>query len=161
MNITHIVFDLDGVLTDGRQHIDEQGQKIFKSVHCRDKTALRRLIESGYSVTVITMDDWPGAIKWFEEIGCSVVYARRKETIDLPWASCLGVGDDLSDIGFLMKCAVSFCPDDAHKGLTQIVDFITDKKGGSGIVEEIEAFLLEQMTCQGDRVNYILKNCKQ
>jgi len=159
MSITHIIFDLDGVLTDGRQNIDLDGTKQFKTVNCRDKTAIKRMIEAGYKVVILTMDDWPGAVRWFEQMGCDVICTREKEKANLPWESCAGIGDDVTDIGFLAKCQISFCPQDAHPALFGIVDHVFDEIGGCGIASLVEWFLLSNVSNAGiDHINYILQN---
>ena len=159
MKITHIVFDLDGVLTDGRQHIDADGKKQFKTVHCRDKTAIKRLIDAGLKVVVLTMDDWPGAFTWFQEMGCTVIYTREKEGENLPWDKCLGIGDDITDIPFLSRCELSACPKDAHPALLQVVDKVIDVNGGGGVASMVEWILLSGMIGHWmDHVNYIIRN---
>lgn len=142
MNVKNIIIDLDGCLTDGKQYIDEQGQKVMKAVNARDKLALRRLIAAGYNIVVLTSDDWPGARVWFESIGCEFVVAKEKHLQNINWSESFGVGDDFSDLQWLQKCALAFCPFDADPRLLQSELLETLYSiGGGGVVCDLEEFL--------------------
>lgn len=133
--IDTIIFDLDGVLTNGKQYINATGRKAFKAVSARDKMALRRLIAKGYRIIILTADDWPGAKVWFEDIGCEFIVSKEKDTLPLPFRNSIGVGDDIADKPWLNKCALKFIPADADERL----NFVRlNTQGGAGIVCEIE-----------------------
>lgn len=140
--IKNIILDLDGCLTDGKQYIGPDGVKLHKAVNARDKLALRRLIAKGYSVVVLTADDWPGAKSWFEEIGCEFVVSKQKHELGMYWGISLGVGDDLADGLWLERCALAYCPGDADPRLRYSgkID-VLKTKGGDGIVCEVEMLI--------------------
>jgi len=140
MTITHLIFDLDGVLTDGKQYIASAGNKLFKAVHARDKLALKKLISQGYRITILTMDDWPGARIWFEGIGCEFFVTDRKEEFQIDISNSLGVGDDGEDWKWLSMCAYPFCVKDADPLLKELVNMLP-VKGGAGVVNYIQNFL--------------------
>lgn len=142
MKIKNIIIDLDGVLTDGKQYIDANGEKIMKAVHARDKLALRRIIAKGYNVVVLTSDDWPGARIWFENIGCEFAVAKEKHLQNINWQESVGVGDDFADGQWLEMCAMALCPLDADQRLLD-AGFIEvlDSPGGGGVVCGLEIFL--------------------
>ncbi len=139
--IKNIVIDLDGTLTDGRQHITEDGEKLFKVFHARDRQTVRRLLGQGYRIIVISADDWPGAKSWAHTLGhengrwVEFVHLRDKHELDIDWSATLGCADDYSDALFLEKCAIALCPADAdyrlhHRRLKV--------NGGQAIMEHIE-----------------------
>lgn len=142
MEIRNIIIDLDGCMTDGKQYIDENGEKIMKAVHARDKLALRRLIARGYNVVVLTSDDWPGARIWFENIGCEFAVAKEKHLQNINWSESIGIGDDIADEQWLEMCALAFCPFDADRRLFENEYIETlNSPGGGGVVCEMEQFL--------------------
>lgn len=142
MNIKHIIFDLDGVLTDGKQYIDASGGKQLKAVSARDKLGLKRLIAQGYQITILTMDDWAGTKTWFEGIGCKFFVTHRKNLFPIDKESTIGVGDDRDDYQWLCKCAYSYTVSDADPDLQEKKDItVLSVKGGAGVVNYIENIL--------------------
>lgn len=144
MKVTTIVIDVDGCLTDGKQRIDQHGQKVCKTFHARDRQAIRRLLSIGYRVIAVSADDWPGAKYWIESISsengraAEFVYTRKKHELAVPWSHTLGVADDYEDALFLEKCAKAFAPKNADGRLCVRR---LDVDGGEGIVERIEVEL--------------------
>lgn len=145
MKITTIVIDCDGCLTDGRQYITEDGSKLCKTFHSRDRMALRRILEAGYRVIVASADDWPGVKAWAETITApdgrhvEFVHIRKKHELDLEWSEVLGIGDDIEDRAFLKQCAFGYAPHDANDLLLESdYLFALPVKGGRGIMPQIE-----------------------
>jgi YrbI family 3-deoxy-D-manno-octulosonate 8-phosphate phosphatase len=147
MKITTVVIDCDGCLTDGRQYITEDGSKLCKTFHSRDRMALRRILEAGYRVIIASADDWPGVKAWAETITApdgrhvEFVYIRKKHELDLNWGEVLGVGDDLEDAEFLLKCALGCIPADADEMLIEYDKFTVLAAGGRGIMSDVEVHL--------------------
>lgn len=139
--ITTIVIDLDGCLTDGKQRIDQNGQKVFKTFHARDRQTIRRLLSSGYRVIVATADDWPGAKHWVESIvgengaQAEFIHTRKKHELPVDWQFAFGVSDDYEDVHFLEKCAMAVAPMDADPRI-QVRRLKVN--GGCGIAEWVE-----------------------
>jgi len=140
--IEHIIFDLDGVLTDGKQHVNYKGQKVTKAFNARDKLAMKRLIARGMKITILTLDDWPGAKVWFENIGCEFVATKDKSQYPINSENSIGVGDDRDDWQWLSKCTYSFAVSDADPLLKEITRAL-HCKGGKGVVNHIENFLYD------------------
>jgi 3-deoxy-D-manno-octulosonate 8-phosphate phosphatase KdsC-like HAD superfamily phosphatase len=145
MKITTVVIDCDGCLTDGRQYIMEDGGKLCKTFHSRDRMALRRILEAGYRVIIASADDWPGVKAWAETITApdgrhvEFVHIRKKHELDLQWGEVLGVGDDIEDKDFLFKSELGLVPGDGDATLRNHLNLLTmETGGGSGIVPEIE-----------------------
>jgi len=142
-DIKHIVFDLDGVLTDGKQYITIYGNKKHKAVNARDKLGIKRLLSAGYTVTILTLDDWPGARAWFERIGCNFVAIENKALYHVK-PGTLGVGDDRDDYEWLFKCDGPFAVQDADPWLLNRIDILTlPVNGGCGVVNYVENFLYD------------------
>lgn len=144
MTIKTIICDLDGCLTNGHQHLNDEGLKLFKTFHARDKTAIRRAIESGIRVIIVSADDWNGAKEWVSSFNSPLVeFMHRKikvfdECADrIDWEATAGIGDDFIDLPFLEKCRLMYCPKDALSALA-LDPFIIQLpcNGGGGVFAE-------------------------
>lgn len=144
MIIKTIICDLDGVLTNGHQHLNDEGEKLFKTFHARDKTAIRRAIESSIRVIIVSADDWNGAKEWVASFNNPLVeFMHRKikvfdECADMiDWETTAGIGDDYIDLPFLEKCRLMYCPKDALSTLA-LDPFIIQLpcNGGGGVFAE-------------------------
>lgn len=143
MNITTLIIDCDGVLNDGKQpHSYEFSnlEKPFKTFHSRDKTAIRRMTESGIRVIIVSADDSPITQAWALSCGAEFIHERIKtlEGYDIDWERAAGIGDDLMDLVFLEKCAYSFCPFDAHPKVIECVSTPLTPLGGNGVISYFE-----------------------
>lgn len=187
--IDTIICDCDGVLNDGKQaHYIRQGklmlvapgngeltqsgyvdsyqesmlEKPFKTFHSRDKSAIRRMTQSGIRVIIVSADDSPITKAWAESCGAEFMYRRVKVFGDedgINWETTAGIGDDLMDLPFLEKCAEAFCPFDAHEEVKKIVGFLNgghpgsfsalvSKPGGSGVFAEVAHILKNSLSLQ-------------
>lgn len=144
MKIKTIICDLDGVLTNGYQHINDEGEKLFKTFHARDKTAIRRAIDQGIRVIIVSADDWNGAKEWVSSFNSPLIeFMHRKikvfdECADrIDWEETAGIGDDFIDLPFLEKCRLAYCPKDALSTLA-VASFVVKLQcnGGKGVFAE-------------------------
>ena len=53
------------------------------------------------------------------------------------------IGDDVNDMALLKNVGISVSPGDAWKNTKQIVDYITEKHGGKGVLREISDLILD------------------
>lgn len=133
-----IYIDCDGVLTDGRLHVDHTGYKMFKSFHTRDVRAIRELIYTGREVTIVSADDWNGIENFAEKVGASFLCIRDKSSIVARSKNYIAIGDDAWDVPMLEGAAIAFCPSDADASVKSIHGIIiSDVKGGCGVIASI------------------------
>lgn len=139
--INHIVIDIDGCLVDNKQDIDEEGRKISKKIHCRDTVAIKKLLEAGYKVTLITNSSWLGMELWSKKLGCDYIYCKgnKADHEGINWDEVLSVGDDYwLDKDMLDKSKESCVVRDADIRLREYGEYVVlDTKGGDGIVNEL------------------------
>jgi 3-deoxy-D-manno-octulosonate 8-phosphate phosphatase (KDO 8-P phosphatase) len=150
--IAAVITDVDGVLTDGKIHLNEQGKEIFKSFHAKDGIACKELREQGIPIIIISGRQSEIVTKRMKELHVEQVYQKVddkkkkyheiKNTINLD-GKIIYIGDDLSDIS-LMNETLSFCPKDAHEKVKEIADVILDLKGGEGCLSEVVNYLKKQ-----------------
>ena len=137
-----LLIDCDGVLTDGRLHIDHTGEKMFKAFHTRDVRAIRELIYNGFEVVIITADDWPGIFHFAKKVGAVVEIVRDKGKITHP--EYIAIGDDAWDIPMLRRAKKAFAPCNADQAVfNQVPSVITlATRGGEGVIADMLRHLL-------------------
>ncbi len=145
-NIRLIAFDVDGVFTDGRFYLSDDGVE-SKAFHTHDGFGIRRLIEAGIQVAVISGRHSAAVQLRMDELGvqhvilgCEDKVAAHDgllEKLRIPASQSAYVGDDVPDIALLTKCGVSFAVANAHPEVRKICAYTTEKSGGLGAVREI------------------------
>lgn len=131
-----IVCDIDSVLTDGKQYITSDGQKLFKAFHSRDVSAIRELIFNGIRVVLCTADNDGSGQHFANKVGAEFLYLRDKSQIGID--KFIAVGDSAWDVRMLMMAHHRFCPLDAEVVVRDLPGMVILKtKGGQGVMSEI------------------------
>ena len=146
MNIKLIVFDVDGVLTDGKLILGENGNE-YKSFYVRDGQGLVMLMKTECDVAVITARTSNIVAERMASLGIKHIYqgvenkgqAIKKliEKLGITFAEVAYAGDDVIDLPAMNKVALPIAVADAHPEVKKIAKFITEKNGGEGAVREI------------------------
>ena len=146
INIKLIVFDVDGVLTDGKLILGENGNE-YKSFYVRDGQGLVMLMKTECNVAVITARTSNIVAERMASLGIKHIYqgvenkgqALKKliDKLSITFAEVAYVGDDVIDLPAMNKVALPIAVADAHPEVKKIAKFITEKNGGEGAVREI------------------------
>ena len=141
-----IAFDIDGVFTDGRFYLSDEGIE-SKSFHTQDGYGIRQLLNAGVAVAVISGRSSGAVAKRMAELkvrhviqGCSDKVAALDEIIDslgLSPQDCAYVGDDLPDLPLLEHAGFSVAVGNAVAELQERCDYVTTRPGGYGAVREV------------------------
>lgn len=146
-----VVFDVDGVLTDGRLLYGEYGE-VLKSFNVKDGVAMKLLPRWGVQVAVITAKDSAPLRKRMSDLKVAHFYPgshdKRAAFEDL--VAQLGVkadeaayiGDDVIDLQVMPEVGVSFCPSDAHVTLRRYCQIILKSGAGDGVAREVADLIL-------------------
>ena len=145
-NITTFIFDVDGVLTNGKVLITSQGE-MYREMDTKDGYALKCALVQGYKVCIISGGTNEGVRNRLKALGIYDIYlgAHHKQepfqdlidSYDLKPEEILYMGDDVPDILVMEQVAVAACPNDAVSDVKEIANYISHKKGGEGCVREI------------------------
>ncbi|MBC8042675.1 MAG: HAD-IIIA family hydrolase [Rhizobacter sp.] len=149
-----LIFDLDGVLTDGRITYSESGDEL-KSFHARDGFAIKEALVRGLKIAVVSTRPSKAAARWLGELSDVELHLGVKDKFEtygqvklshgLTDAECAYMGDDISDLPALEAAGFSATPIDGHEYLRSRVAYISGYEGGKGCVRElIEMVLAEQ-----------------
>jgi len=144
--------DVDGVLTDGKIIIDNNGVE-SKAFNVKDGHGLKMLIRYGIKVGFVTGRISEVVNFRAKEIGVDIVYQRALNKIEVvdeilkqynfTYENLAYCGDDIVDIPVMKKAGISFTVNDAVDECKKIADFVTEKKGGDGAVREITDMILK------------------
>ncbi len=145
------VFDVDGVMTDGRLLIHHDGTE-SKSFHTRDGLGLKALMRRGIDVAVITARRSTVVDRRMAELGIAH-YCQGQEdkraALDKLWSELerqpyhtAYMGDDLVDWPAMKACGLKAAPADAAPWITARCDFVSNRPGGYGAVRELCELLL-------------------
>lgn len=150
--VTLAVFDVDGVLTDGRLILGSDGSE-QKSFHVHDGLGLVLLQRAGIQVGVISARSSKVVADRMADLGIEFVYQgqdNKRDTLnalmaDLGVASdrTLFVGDDLVDLPAMQAAGLAVAVADAHPFVRGHADWVTTRRGGEGAVRETCEMLLD------------------
>ena len=145
-NIKLVVFDVDGVLTDGKLILGENGNE-YKSFHVRDGHGIVMLMETGCNVAVITARSSKIVAERMSSLGIKYIYQGEKDKgkaiknlfdqSGLMPSEIAYVGDDIIDLPAMDKVALPIAVADAHPEVRKIAKFITKNNGGQGAAREV------------------------
>ncbi|MBZ8140384.1 3-deoxy-D-manno-octulosonate 8-phosphate phosphatase [Rubrivivax gelatinosus] len=145
------IFDVDGVLTDGRVYIGADGEG-FKAFSTLDGHGLKLLRQAGIEPVVITGRDSPAVRRRVADLGLvEAVYgvhdklAAATELLarrGWQWAEVAAIGDDWPDLPLLVRAAFACAPANAHVEVKAVAQHVTATAGGHGAAREFCDLLL-------------------
>jgi 3-deoxy-D-manno-octulosonate 8-phosphate phosphatase (KDO 8-P phosphatase) len=145
------IFDVDGVLTDGRLYIGEHGEG-FKAFHVLDGHGLKLLEQGGIAAIIVTGRDSPAVRRRIADLG--LVHMRfgvadklaaavdLLQSLSLDWADVAVMGDDWPDLPLFTRAAFACAPPNAHAEVRAAAHHVTSARGGEGAVRECCDLLL-------------------
>jgi 3-deoxy-D-manno-octulosonate 8-phosphate phosphatase (KDO 8-P phosphatase) len=140
------VFDVDGVLTDGKLFLMPTGDPV-RVMNTKDGYAMREAISKGYRIIVISGRGSPGvktrldrldiedALLWIDDKKKALKELMEKHKLSSE--EILFMGDDIVDVAAMKICGIACCPADAVPEVKEISIYISDKKGGEGCVRDV------------------------
>ncbi len=145
-----VVFDVDGVLTDGG--IAYSGRTEIQRFHVHDGFGLVALRRAGFVIAWISGRGSLATRTRAKELGVDEVHLHVKDKrlalaelqarLGIPPAHTASMGDDEPDLGLLAASAFFAAPADARPEIRALADFVTDARGGAGAVREFADLLL-------------------
>lgn len=145
------IFDVDGVLTDGRIYLSERGEE-FKAFATLDGHGLKLLAEGGIVPIVITGRDSPAVRRRVTDLGLKhAVYGAKDKLaaaqpllaqLGVDWPEVAAIGDDWPDLPLMVRAGFACAPAQAHAEVKAIAHHVTDAAGGHGAAREFCDLLL-------------------
>lgn len=151
-HIRCVIFDVDGVLTDGRLYYDNHGNE-FKAFHAHDGHGMKMLQSAGIPVAIITARQSTLVTKRMQDLGIEHVFqgARDKlaafETLlarlSLSAEQVCYVGDDSLDLPVMRRCGLAIAVANAQPINKKYAHLVTEHKGGEGAAREVCELILD------------------
>lgn len=135
------IFDVDGVLTDGKVILQLDGEQLRTS-NIKDGFAIQLAVKRGYKVAIISGGKSEAVRKRFLALGVYDVYLGQSdklsayeellEVYQLNPNEIAYMGDDLPDYQVMEKVGLRACPADAAPEIQALANYISPVKGGYG-----------------------------
>lgn len=148
-----IGFDVDGVFTDGRFYLSDDGVE-SKAFNTQDGYGIRQLLEAGLAVAVISGRQSAAVDKRMTELavphviqGCKDKVAAFDELIrmlGIHIEQTVFVGDDMPDLPLLRHAGFGIAVANAVPDVKTECDFVTSANGGAGAVREVCELVLSK-----------------
>jgi len=145
-NITTLMFDYDGVLTNGVVLLQDDGEPL-RTANVKDGYAIQYAARMGYRIAIISGGRSRSMETRFRMLNVPHVFlgAGNKlevfhdfiKTHQINPENVLYVGDDIPDYQVMQEAGVATCPADAAEEIKAISHYISHYKGGEGCVREI------------------------
>ncbi|MFO8024188.1 3-deoxy-manno-octulosonate-8-phosphatase KdsC [Thiohalophilus sp.] len=147
-----VVFDVDGVLTDGSLFVGDDGQE-YKAFHSRDGFGIKLLRQSGVQIGVITARNSQVVLHRMKNLGIEHVYQDRLEKLpafeeliaklELQPEQAAYVGDDVVDLPVMRRAGLAIAVQDAHPLAKQHAHWQTPHGGGRGAARDVCELIME------------------
>lgn len=145
------LFDVDGVLTDGKLHYSSDGEQL-KVFHALDGHGLKMLQSSGIAVGVISARKSLALQTRLNDLGIKhcylgvndkrAVFKQLLADLDLNKDLCAFTGDDVIDLPVMHECGLKLSVENGHFIVKNIADWVAPLPGGHGAVRAICDVLL-------------------
>ena len=146
------VFDVDGVMTDGRIYLGESGEEM-KAFNVADGYGLRMLIEAGIEVAILSGRRARCVERRAAELGIRHVvqgageklpaFVRLLGELRLAAEHAAYMGDDLPDLPVLQACGLALTVPDAPLTVRRTAQHVVSRRGGEGAVRDACELLLK------------------
>ena len=153
------IFDVDGVLTDGRIYLSERGEE-FKAFSVLDGHGLKLLAQGGIVPIVVTGRDSAAVRRRIADLGLEhAAYGARDKLAaaatlmadaGVGWDALAVMGDDWPDLPLMARAAFACAPANAHVEARALAHYVTHATGGYGAARECCDLLLCAAGCYAD-----------
>lgn len=145
------VFDVDGILTDGRLYFLEDGSEM-KAFNTLDGQGFKMLIASGVAIAIITGRTSPMVERRAKALGVAHLVQGREDKravleqlmdeLSLDYAQVAYLGDDLPDLPAIRRVGLGMTVPNAAPFVRQHAHGITQARGGEGAAREFCELIL-------------------
>jgi len=147
-----LIFDVDGVLTDGSLFIGDDGQE-YKAFHSQDGHGIKMLQRHGVVCAIITGRTSQVVEHRMRNLGIDLIYQGQKNKlkgfadllhrVDLSPQQVAYIGDDVVDLPVMRKVGLAIAVQDAHPWVVKHAHWQTPRAGGRGAARDVCEMLME------------------
>ncbi len=139
------IFDVDGVLTDGKLYFLVDGSE-FKTFNTLDGQGIKMLINSGVRTAIISGRKTPVVERRAQNLGIQHLYQGREDKLDvldellgelgLSYEQVAYLGDDLPDLPVIRRVGLGMAVASANEFVREHAHGVTQARGGEGAARE-------------------------
>ncbi|HKK13936.1 MAG TPA: 3-deoxy-manno-octulosonate-8-phosphatase KdsC [Gammaproteobacteria bacterium] len=147
-----LIFDVDGVLTDGSLFLGDDGQE-YKAFHSRDGHGIKMLRAGGVEIAVITGRTSDVVRHRMDNLGVRHVYQGQEDKLgalndlldrlQVEAEDAAYVGDDVVDLPVMRRVGLAIAVQDAHPLVKRHAHWQTPHDGGRGAARDVCELILE------------------
>jgi 3-deoxy-D-manno-octulosonate 8-phosphate phosphatase (KDO 8-P phosphatase) len=160
-----VIFDVDGVMTDGSLYLSDDGQET-KAFNSLDGHGMKMLMRTGVELAIITgrtsklvqvRANNLGITRLFQGVEDKLIaYRQLLAETQLQPAATAYMGDDVVDLPVMRRCGLALTVPDAPTLVQQHAHYVTKLGGGRGAVREAcEAIMRAQQTFEAQMAQYL------
>lgn len=146
-----MIFDVDGILTDGSLHYGPEGEMV-KTFNVLDGHGIKLLQASGVAAAIISARKSDIVARRAADLGIlhlrqgvhdkQAAFEQLLAQTGIEAAACGFIGDDVIDLPVLLRAGFAASVPGGHPEVRARVHYITQAAGGRGAVRELCDFLL-------------------
>jgi len=147
-----VIFDVDGVLTDGSLYLGDRGEE-YKAFHARDGLGMKMLQSSGVDIGIITGRTSKVVEHRMASMGVVHVYQGQLDKLTAFEQLCQNlqlnpqqiafVGDDLIDLPVMRRVGLAIAVNDAHPLVVHHAHWQTPHRGGRGAARDVCELIMQ------------------
>jgi len=147
-----VIFDVDGVLTDGSLFIGDDGEE-YKAFYSRDGLGMKMLHSTGVEIGIITARDAKVVEHRMKSLGIQHVYQGRLDKLsachemlselNFSLEQTAYVGDDVVDLPVMKNVSLAIAVQDAHPIVKQHAHWQTEHDGGRGAARDVCELIMQ------------------
>ncbi|GBE48489.1 3-deoxy-D-manno-octulosonate 8-phosphate phosphatase KdsC [bacterium BMS3Bbin12] len=147
-----LVFDVDGVLTDGSLYLGDDGRE-YKAFHSRDGHGMKMLMDSGVQIAIITGRESEVVRCRMADLGVRHVLQGRTDKaaafrhlldeLHVDAEDTAYVGDDVVDIPAMRRAGLAIAVRDAHPLVVRNAHWVSAVEGGRGAAREVCELIMD------------------
>jgi 3-deoxy-D-manno-octulosonate 8-phosphate phosphatase (KDO 8-P phosphatase) len=141
-----MIFDVDGILTDGSLHFGPEGE-VIKTFNVLDGHGIKMLQQAGIAAAIISARQSPIVLKRATDLGIRhvqqgihdkrIAFEQLLKETSLSADLCGFIGDDVIDLPILMRVGFAVSVPNGHPEVRSRVHYVTQASGGRGAAREI------------------------
>lgn len=160
-----VIFDVDGVLTDGSLFIGDGGEE-YKAFNSRDGHGMKMLLRTGVHIGIITGRTSNVVEHRMQSLGIEHVYQGQLDKLpafeDVCKKTGLGmeefayVGDDVVDLPILTRVGLAIATADAHTLVKEHSHWHTPNPGGRGAARDVCELIMRAQGTLDEQMSHYL-----
>jgi 3-deoxy-D-manno-octulosonate 8-phosphate phosphatase (KDO 8-P phosphatase) len=141
-----MIFDVDGVLTDGSLTYDADGE-VTKTFYVLDGLGIQLLQKTGVQTAIISARQSPIVVTRAKDLGINhvhqgihdkrIAFAKLLAETGISVEQCGYIGDDVIDLPLLTKVGFAVTVPTGHPEVQHRAHYVTRAPGGRGAVREV------------------------